>query len=143
MNSTEWMEVVKFYGILATAITAILGVSWQWSSAYKARPAQNTVPDAVSHAMASNIEKDSGARRELMQALGEVNLRLADNMTKVIETGQGHRQRTEELHEKTRSHIDGMKTEFKSDLNDIKKNQMTINQTVEKFGNILTQRAAA
>lgn len=142
MSSVDGMELAKYLGFLAAFVTAVLGVSWQWSGAYKSK-SSGAIPEIVAQSMASNIEKDSGARRDLMEALGTVNLRLADNMTRVVEISQSNRQRTEDLHEKTRGHIDALKSEFKRDLGEIKDNQIMINETIKDgVGQIIAKVAA-
>ena len=127
MTAEHWTEMIKFFGVLAVALAAILGSVKTYGDIQKAK---SSIDPQLSQSMVSNIERDSHARRENMELLTKVLVRLSENSMQMNDNHQAGQHKTEELHAHTRKEIAGLSDKIGHDLKTIQSNQESLIQLV-------------
>lgn len=104
----------------------------------RARPP--AIEDKASKLIAASLDRDSHNRLEYMEQISRVLEKLASIQLGMAEGGVRSQSNTETLHKLTRDRIDQLVGVVGPGFQRIEANQMTINHTIESFGEKLMGR---
>lgn len=123
---------------MAGSLATIYGIASKWFNIVRSRPP--ALEDKASKLIAASLERDSHNRLEYMEQISRVLEKLASIQLGMAEGGVRAQSNTETLHKMTRDKIDQLVGVVGPGINRIEKNQMTINTTIETFGDKLMGR---
>lgn len=138
MTTESWVDLFKWVALVAGSLATIYGIASKWFNIVRSRPP--ALEDKASKLIAASLERDSHNRLEYMEQISRVLEKLASIQLGMAEGGVRAQSNTETLHKMTRDKIDQLVGVVGPGINRIEKNQMTINTTIETFGDKLMGR---
>lgn len=134
LNADQWLDFYKYIASVGAGITAVVMIA---KMHFDTQRAKTTLDPQLSQSMVSNIEKDSHARREYIEAqktaqeaqnkLQETQVKILERLVDIsVQTSDNHlkgHQKTEELHAYTRKEIAGLGVKLEGELRTIQTNQ--------------------
>lgn len=146
MTPEQWIDLFKFFGVFLGVLTVSYKGYLKWLDAIKDRPvSDDSTPRmlaAILNKITDSLEKDAGARLGRMQEISSVLEKLAALQLGIAEGSVKTQNVTETLHKMTRDRIDHLGSIVGPGLGRIEANQHTINSTIEKSFDRLSDRLA-
>lgn len=134
LDTENIVDLIKYFGALATAATIIIGAVNAWSGVQKSKAAFDP---SVNKEMVSSMHEDSRVRREYMEQMGKVHIALSETMTMLSKNHFEARSETEAMHRNTHSMINALEKTVSKDLGNIQANQKTTIEEIKNVGKIL------
>lgn len=138
-NSQEATELVKFFGVLATALAAIIGGLKIWGDVQRSK---TSLEPSVNKEMVLSMHEDSRVRREYMEQMNKVLLQQSETMSLLSKNHYEARSDTDAMHRNTHALIGRLENAVSKDLGDIKNGQQRTIEEIKQVGKILTGQRA-
>lgn len=132
-NSQEATELIKFFGVLATALAAIIGGIKIWGDVQKSK---TSLDPSVNKEMVASIHEDARVRREYMEQMNKVHVTLSETMSLLSRNHYEARSETDAMHRNTQNMIGNLEKAVSKDLGEIKDNQKSTIEEIKSVGQI-------